>query len=106
MYVADPATLAAHRLFENGLDEGIPVLVKAAAQVFDNSVFTPAAMQALAIEDHHLSGSKVRFSWLTSSDCRAGVLMPGILCKGTCCAACVQGFAWGTVSDMSQNECA
>ena len=61
MYVADPATLAAHRLFENGLDEGVPVLVKAAAEVFDNTVFTPAAMQALAIEDHRLSGSKVCF---------------------------------------------
>lgn len=60
MYRGDPQQCFAHKLFENGLDEGVPVLIVEAAEMFDNQPFTPEAMQDLALEDAAQSGFVVR----------------------------------------------
>lgn len=64
MYVADPETARRHCLFENGLDEGTPLLVRNAAPYFDDRVFTPEAMKDLAKEEEHQKGFVV-CSWST-----------------------------------------
>ena len=63
MYQGTPDQCAQHKLFENGLDQGVPVLVINAARMFDNEPFTPESMQALALEDAAQSGFVVSYLW-------------------------------------------
>ena len=69
MYDAGAELFMRHRLGQNGLDEGVCVLVRGIADFFDNAPFEPAAMLQLAREDAgKLEGNPVLVMlsiWLT-----------------------------------------
>ena len=51
MYEANVEVVKRHLLFRNGLDEGVPVLMKECGHHFDPEPFSAEGMQELAMED-------------------------------------------------------
>lgn len=51
MYEATVDVARIHLLFRNGLDEGVPVLMKDCLKYFDGEPFSAEGMQELAMED-------------------------------------------------------
>ena len=51
MYEANVEVATQHLLFRNGLDEGVPVLIKECGHHFNPEPFSAEGMQELAMED-------------------------------------------------------